>query len=345
MAPADRCDDRPTWIAQLRGALSLDGVTTAFRDPRAAAWFRRRTLGPSPLGIEELARSKSSQDLATTVVLPALDEAGTIGGICGSIRSSLMDRTGIVDRLVVMDSGSSDGTPDIARASGAEVFSVDDIAVADVDPIAAGGKGAALWKSLVVTDSDLVVWIDSDIKNFDLHFVLDLLAPLLVEPELVFVKAFYDRPIARGSGELEEGGARVTELVARPLLNLFEPKLAGFKQPLSGECAGRREALISVPFFTGYGVDIGLLLDVVERFGLESVAQVDLGVRVHHNQDIAGLARMAHQVLQTMLARFESQGRVKLAEEPSNTLVQFLPHPTATDLTVAELPSIRSAMR
>jgi hypothetical protein len=184
------------------------------------------------------------------------------------------------------------------------------------------GKGEALWKSLHACQGDLICWIDADIRNFHPRFVYGLLGPLLLDPEILYVKAFYERPIRERNALRATGGGRVTELVARPVINLLWPELAGIVQPLSGEYAGRREALEQVPFFSGYGVELGLLVDLAARFGVDAIAQVDLDRRVHRNQDMQALGRMSFGILQAVFLRLAEEGR----SAPGNfatTLVQF----------------------
>jgi glucosyl-3-phosphoglycerate synthase len=184
------------------------------------------------------------------------------------------------------------------------------------------GKGEALWKSLHVCKGDLICFIDADIRNFHARFVYGLLGPLLENPEIQYVKAFYERPIRERNALRATGGGRVTELLARPLINLLWPELAGIVQPLSGEYAGRRETLEQVPFFSGYGVELGLLVDIAARFGVDAIAQVDLDRRVHRNQDMQALGRMSFGILQAAFLRLAEEGR----SAPGNfatTLVQF----------------------
>jgi glucosyl-3-phosphoglycerate synthase len=201
-----------------------------------------------------------------------------------------------------------------------------------------------LWRSLSVCDHDLIVWVDSDTRNFDVHFVTSLVAPMLLQPEIEMVKAFYARPLVAPTG-LVEGGARVTELVARPLINLLWPDLSGFVQPLSGEYAIRRDLAVSVPFLTGYAVDLGLLLDVHATVGLDRMAQADLGLRVHRNQPLPALGRMASQVLQGAFSRLEESGRMKLSDELETTLIQFQGHePTSAEVTIEERPPMDSLL-
>jgi glucosyl-3-phosphoglycerate synthase len=243
-----------------------------------------------------LAEHKVRLGTTVSVCLPARDEEGTVGQIVGSVRRRLVDRTHLVDEIVVMDDGSTDHTAEAAEEEGATVCRV-----ADVLPSmpAGSGKGNALWLSLSVTSGDLVVWIDADVRNFRPHFVTRLLEPLLTRPEISLVKAYYRRPL-HGA---RTGGGRVTELVARPLLSTLFPHLTHIVQPLSGEYAGRRELLESLPFVEGWGVEIGLLIDVAERLGVEAIAQCDLGVREHRNRPLDELSPQAMAVLVTCLRR------------------------------------------
>jgi glucosyl-3-phosphoglycerate synthase len=177
------------------------------------------------------------------------------------------------------------------------------------------GKGEALWKSLLVTRGDIVAWIDTDIVNIHPRFVYGVLGPLLLNPRIQFVKGFYRRPLKVGEKVQAGGGGRVTELTARPLLNLFYPELSGVVQPLSGEYAGRRAALEQVPFFSGYGVETGLLIDLFEKYGLEAIAQVDLLERIHHNQPLEALSKMSFAILQAVIRKLERRyGRAILED-------------------------------
>jgi hypothetical protein len=188
------------------------------------------------------------------------------------------------------------------------------------------GKGEALWKSLHACQGDVICFVDADIRNFHPRFVYGLLGPLLDEPEIQYVKAFYERPIRERNALRATGGGRVTELLARPVINLLWPELAGIVQPLSGEYAGRRETLEQVPFFSGYGVELGLLVDIAARFGVDAIAQVDLDRRVHRNQDMQALGRMSFGILQAVFLRLAEEGR----SAPGNfatTLVQFSAQP------------------
>ena len=233
---------------------------------------------------------------SVSLCLPARNEATTVGAIVTLVMDHLVRRHQLVDEVVVVDDGSIDDTAAVARRAGARVVAAADV-LAEYGP--APGKGRALWKSLVVSRGDLVVWCDADIVNFDPHFVTSLLGPLLSDPSVDFVKGCYRRDL---HGRPDEGG-RVTELVARPLLARFFPHLSGFRQPLSGEYAGRRSLLERLPFAVGYGVDIGLLVDVHALVGVGAMAQVDLGHRSHRNRSLQELTVHAEAVLATVLAR------------------------------------------
>jgi glucosyl-3-phosphoglycerate synthase len=231
-----------------------------------------------------------------SVCIPAKDEAATIGRIVGVLRDELVEGCGLVDEIVVMDDGSSDDTAAIAAAAGATVAST----AALLPELGPGtGKGEALWKSLHASSGDLVVWCDADIVDFGPRFVVGLLGPLLTQPSVGFVKGFYERPV---DGIVSTGG-RTTELVARPVVSLLFPWLSGIIQPLSGEYAGRRSLLEQVPFVQGYGVDLGLLVDLSVRFGLDCITQVDLGTRIHRNRTLDQLSPQALAIMQMAFRR------------------------------------------
>lgn len=228
-------------------------------------------------------------DVTVSVCLPARDEEATVGAIVETIRTRLVDDAPLVDELLVVDDHSSDRTAAAAADAGAAVVRTTD----------GQGKGEALWTSMLASKGDLVVWCDADVREFDTAFVTGLLGPLLTDPAVGFVKGFYERPL----NDQQEGGGRVTELVARPLVALLFPELEGVVQPLSGEYGGRREVLERLPFVQGYGVDLGLLIDVHRLVGLEGIAQVDLGVRHHRNRPLAELSPQAAAVMATALRR------------------------------------------
>jgi glycosyltransferase involved in cell wall biosynthesis len=275
----------------------------------ATDWFSRRTYHHRAYDPRSLLREKLRQGLKISLVIPALNEAATIAPIVGAVRENLVERVPLLDELMVVDSNSTDGTAERAAEAGALVIQDREVRP-DLEPMY--GKGEAMWKSLLVSRGDIVAWLDADIRNFHPRFVYGVLGPLLLDPTVGYVKGFYERPVMDGDRLTGLGGGRVTELMARPLLNMFWPHLGGVVQPLSGEYAGRRSLLEQIPFFTGYGVEIGMLIDVAEKFGLDSIAQVDLERRVHRNRNLADLSRMSFAVLQTAMRRLSSSGRMEL---------------------------------
>jgi glucosyl-3-phosphoglycerate synthase len=286
--------------------------------PDVARWLELRTSAAADWPLSRLLAAKGASTVS--VVLPALDEAETVGPIVEAIRRDLVGAPHpLVDELVVMDSGSTDRTADVAAAAGARVVHRGD--VLPRIPVLPG-KGEVLWRSLAATSGDLLVFVDADLEGFSSAYVRGLLGPLLTQPRVALVKAVYERPLREG-GLVSPGGGRVTELVARPLLNLHWPELAGVVQPLAGEYAARRSLLEQLPFPTGYGVELGLLVDTFTRLGLDAIAQVDLGVRHHRHQDDAALGRMASEIWQTALARLDQQGRLRLRGSLNPTLAQF----------------------
>ena len=239
---------------------------------------------------------EATGDRVVSLCLPARDEAVTIGDIVASVRRELVERVPLVDEVLVVDDGSTDATAAVAAEAGATVVAATEV-LPECGP--GRGKGEALWKALAASEGDLLAFCDADLRQFDPAFVTGLLGPLLVDPRISFVKGFYDRPLEGVAGT----GGRVTELVARPLLALLFPELAGVVQPLAGEFAARRSVLEQVPFVQDYGVDLALLVDVTSRFGLDAVAQVDLGTRTHRNRPLDELATQALAVLRAALER------------------------------------------
>ncbi|OKI24852.1 glucosyl-3-phosphoglycerate synthase [Streptomyces sp. CB03911] len=299
--------------------------------PEVASWLRRRSWSAADRPVHSLLAAKEAAGRAGTisVVLPALDEESTVGAIVSVIRRELMERLPLVDELVVVDSGSADRTAEAAAEAGARVVHRD--AILPRLP-AEPGKGEVLWRSLLATSGEIVCFVDADLREFDPAFVSGIVGPLLTDPGIQLVKAMYDRPYELpGAGEGGDatidpvGGGRVTELVARPLLNLHWPELAGFVQPLGGEYAARRSLLERLPFPTGYGVELGLLVDALETAGLDALAQVDVGVRHHRHQDSQALGRMAATIYRTALERLDRTHRLKASAD--------LVHPLLTQFT------------
>ncbi|MER7465718.1 glucosyl-3-phosphoglycerate synthase [Streptomyces sp. NPDC097981] len=287
-------------------------------------WFADRSWSAADRPLDRLLSAKRAAGTTVSVVLPALDEEETVGAIVEVIRRDLIDGLPVplVDELVVVDSGSTDRTAEVAAKAGARVVHRDDI----LPRIPAlHGKGEVLWRSLLVTGGDIVCFVDADLRDFSSTFVSGIVGPLLTEPDVQFVKAMYDRPLVTefdglasrtrsdplAFGKTHGQGGRVTELVARPLLNLHWPQLAGFVQPLGGEYAVRRSLLERLPFPVGYGVELGLLVDALHTVGLDALAQVDVGVRLHRHQDGQALGRMAaaiYRTAQLRLSRGHSPG-------------------------------------
>jgi glucosyl-3-phosphoglycerate synthase len=303
-------------------------------------WFDSSTLTGQQFDRRRLATAKAGATVS--VVLPARDEAATVGAIVEALRQELQEQVPLVDEIVVVDSGSLDDTVAASESAGARVVRQSDVLVRLGDR---PGKGEALWKSLLATTGDVVAFIDADLREFDPQFAVGLLGPLLTDPQTHFVKAFYDRALQSGHTLLPAGGGRVTELVARPLLNLHWPVLAGVVQPLAGEYAGRRSLLERLPFVSGYGVDIALLIDAVEEIGLAGMVQVDLGSRQHRNSSDAALGRMSAQVYLALLSRLQRHGKAQMTEEPSMALTQFVRDagsfvPEVTDVGITERPPV-----
>ncbi|WP_344258210.1 glucosyl-3-phosphoglycerate synthase [Streptomyces sodiiphilus] len=272
----------------------------------AKRWLDRRSWAAADRPLPDLLAAKRAAGPAgsISVVLPALNEEATVGTIVEKLRRELMDAVPLIDELMVIDSGSTDRTSEVAAAAGAKVVHRDEILPRLP---AVPGKGEVLWRSLLAADGEIVCFVDADLRDFDCRFVSGILGPLLTEPEVQLVKAMYDRPLGENPSGARQGG-RVTELVARPLLNLHWPQLAGVVQPLGGEYAARRALLERLPFPVGYGVELGLLVDTLHVAGLDAVAQVDVGVRRHRNQDGQALGRMAAAILRTAERRLPRPG-------------------------------------
>ena len=271
--------------------------------------------------IGQLVEQKNRKKLTISLCLPTLNEEKTIAKEIIIMRSELMHRYPLLDEIVVMDSGSTDRTLEIAKAFGADVFEADHV-LPHLERFR--GKGENLWKALYVTKGDIIVYLDADIKNIHHRFAYALIGPLLMNDNLKFTKAFYDRPIATGKNKIRPtGGGRVTELVIRPLFSLFFPQLTQIIQPLSGEYAGFRKIFENIPFPIGYGVETSMILDICEKWGLDVIAQVDLEKRVHRNQDTKALGKMSFVILNTFFRRIQRQQIIELNAALYNEMIQY----------------------
>ena len=281
-------------------------------------WFKKHTFHHSQFkDVKRLIAKKKELGCTISLCFPTLNEEKTIGNEVRLLKKELMHRHHLLDEIVVVDSGSTDKTEKEARSAGADFYRASDILP---HYRSYRGKGENLWKSLYVLKGTIICWIDSDITNIHPRFVLGLVGPLLEYPNLMYVKAFYRRPI-RIQGELHyTGGGRVTELVVRPFFNLLFPDLTGIAQPLSGEYAGRRKLLENLPFFTGYGVETGHLIDIDRLYGIDVIAQCDLDIRIHRNQSIEALRSMSYRILKILLQRADDMGRIEIFQDISDSL-------------------------
>jgi glucosyl-3-phosphoglycerate synthase len=280
----------------------------AASNERANQRLFHHSLYPS----ERVAAARRRRGLSVSVCLPARECAGTVGEIVRRLR--VLGEAGVLDEIVVVDAASPDGTAEAARRAGARVYQEAELQ-AHLGPVL--GKGDAMWRALSVLSGDLICFLDADTEDFSAHFAAGMLGPLLCERGVSFVKGHYRRPLARADGAATlDGGGRVNHLTARPALALFYPELGGVRQPLAGETAGRRELLRRLPFTTGYGVEIGLLIDAWRQVGLSAIAQVDLDEHRNRHQPLAALSPMALEVLATIAVRLQREGR--LASAPAD---------------------------
>ena len=281
-------------------------------------WFAENTFHSNEFSkLKDLMALKEQQGSSISLALPSLNEEETVGKVLDTIQKALMKDHPLLDEIVLIDSNSTDRTRQIAKEYDVPVY-IHQHLLPDLKPRI--GKGEALWKSLLVTKGDIIAWIDTDIVNIHPRFVYGIIGPLLLNRNIQLVKGYYRRPLKVGDKVQAGGGGRVTELTARPLLNLFFPELSGIIQPLSGEYAGRREALERVPFFSGYGVETGLLIDIFEQFGLHALAQVDLKQRIHHNQELEALGKMSFAIIQAVLRKLELRFERSFIEEVNKTM-------------------------
>jgi glucosyl-3-phosphoglycerate synthase len=302
---------------------------------RARRWYETRTFHHRDFPPERLSAERTA---TVSVCVPAREEAATVGAIVRDLVE--LREAGVVDQVLVVDGASTDGTAEVATREGAQVFQESDL-LPEFGP--ALGKGDAMWRSLSVMEGDVVCWVDADSGGFGPHFVCGLLGPLLVgDPAIQFVKGFYRRPFKGGDVSLPEGGGRVTELAARPLLNLFYPQLAGFRQPLAGEFAGRRQLMERIPFATGYAVEIGMLIDVWNEVGLDGLAQVDIEMRQNRHQSLGDLTPMAYAVLRAVATRLAREGRAGEMQDGASLLVPAADRLDERRLELRERPPLAS---
>jgi glycosyltransferase involved in cell wall biosynthesis/nucleotide-binding universal stress UspA family protein len=281
-------------------------------------WFAENTYHADEFkDLKYLLSLKEKQGVTISLALPALNEEETVGNVITTVKKALVTDVPLLDEIVLMDSDSTDRTREIAEGLGVPVHIHQKTLSQYGSRI---GKGEALWKSLYCTHGDIIIWIDTDIVNISPHFVYGLIGPLLLKPELNFVKGFYRRPLKVGNKMQAGSGGRVTELTARPLINLFYPELSGIIQPLSGEYGGRRSALEQLPFFSGYGVEIGMLIDMLDKFGLSAIGQVDLQERIHHNQPLESLSKMSFAIIQAVIRKLESRYERSILENVNTTM-------------------------
>jgi len=273
--------------------------------------------------IRALVREKERKGLTLSLCIPTLNEEKTIGKEIVILRSELMERYPLVDELAVIDSGSTDDTRAVAASFGADVYLASEILPEEGDK---RGKGENLWKAIHQLRGDIICYVDADIKNIHPRFAYGLIAPLVYNDTIQYVKAFYDRPLAFSQGIRPSGGGRVTEILVRPLFSLFFPELTALIQPLSGEYAVRRKVLEKIPFPIGYGVETSHILDVYQEYGLDAFGQTDLDQRVHRNQTTLALGKMSFGILQTFLRRMESFGMFDRLPRLETVYRQFQAH-------------------
>ena len=303
------------------------------REISLSTWLERRSFVGEGFSAEQLLSVKRE---SVSVVLPARNVAGTIGQVLDALLP--LQDIGLLDELLVVDAASQDGTAEIASARGARVHQESDL-MADHGP--AKGKGDAMWRGVAATTGQLVLFLDTDTEDFTAGFVLGMLGPLLSDPEVQFVKGSFRRPFRVGGVLVPDGGGRVTELVARPLLNLYVPELAGFTQPLAGETAARRTVLESLPFPVGYGIEIAMMIDTLRLVGIDAMAQVDLGTRQNRHQQLRDLSAMAYSVLVAATVRVHGREAID-AFLPGSLALPSAGNVEVREIALEERPALRS---
>lgn len=285
------------------------------------SWFLKRTYHHSSYSdLNYLLSRKIDLGSKISVCLPTLNVEKTIGPILEILIDKFQHDYPLVDQIAIIDSRSTDRTVEIAKSLGCEVYFDDEILPAQG---VMKGKGEALWKSLAVLTGDIIVWTDSDIVNFHPRFIWGLIGPLIIEKKIQFVKGFYERSQFIDGVEIKNEGGRVTELMARPYLNAFFPELAYLVQPLSGEMAVRRDAIWGIPFYNGYAVDIAMLIHLYKKFGIDAIAQSNLEERVHNNQKLSDLSKMAFTILKALITISEELGLININSHPGSKYLQY----------------------
>ncbi len=280
------------------------------------SWLKSNTFHHADFSdLAKLCEAKEKAGVSISLCIPTLNEEMTIGKEIVIFKSELMDRFPLIDEFAVIDSGSTDKTGEITASYGADFYYSGDILPSQGFK---RGKGENLWKAVYQLKGDIICYVDADIANIHPRFVYGLVAPLIYDEGIHYVKAFYERPLAYSSGIRTTGGGRVTEILVRPLFSLFYPELTQLFQPLSGEYAVRRDVLEKIPFPIGYGVETSHILDVYLRWGLSAFAQCDLDQRVHRNQSTTALGKMSFGILQSFLNRLKRHGKVGQIADISN---------------------------
>ena len=282
-------------------------------------WYLNNTFHYKQFDVKNLIKIKKRKNITISLCFPTLNEEQTIGSILKTVKKELCN-PGLLDEIIVIDSNSSDNTVEVVKSAGFKIYQHSDILP---EYGSYKGKGDALWKSLYVLKGDIIVWCDSDIKNFHSRLIYGIIGPLLINEDISFVKAFYKRPLRIDGSYMKREGGRVTKILVRPMLNMFYPELSKLHQPLSGEYAGRREILEQIPFFTGYGVEIGMLIEIYERFGLDKIAQVDAKRRVHRNHPLSALSKMSFSIMQAIFKKLEHYNKLYINADLNNVYNQI----------------------